>query len=231
MREARPLRDTEPAAPADTFRIATPTTGFAPLMPRGVYATYRFSAHQAIVPAEIYEPSMAALFRKLHGSATAEDEAWVRSLVDVELHKEPRDVGQGDDDTFFRQHVALECLRSFGTEQDLPLLDPFLRASGFHVQLSAVRALAGIPGEPSQSRLLEFLTGDHPPVAKVLAVWGLRDQDARSLAPALEPLLATMSTEECGLGIKLMDPRIGTAFPESAHEALEELLEGWKAPK
>jgi hypothetical protein len=224
------MKTEDVTAPADTFQIATPSAGFADVQASGVRATYRFSAHQAIVPVDLYEPSMAALFRKLHGTATAEDAAFVRKLIDTELHKAPQDVGQGDDATFFRQHVALECSRFFGTEQDLPLLDPFLASASFHVQVSAVRAVAGIHSEQAQARLIDFLGADHAAFAKALAIWGLRDQDARALAPRLEAMLGTMSTEKFGFGLNIMDPRVGTKFPETPRQALEQLLDGWKQP-
>ena len=44
-------------------------------------------------------------------------------------------------------------------------------------------------------------------------------------------MLATMSTDACGFALNIMDPRMGTRFPESPKQALDELLEAWQQPK
>lgn len=224
------LAPEDPAAPAGTFSLATPSTGFADHRGDRVAATYRISAHQALVPADLYEPTMSALFRKLHGAATPEDEAFVRKLIDTELKQPPQDVAE-DSESFFRQHVALECCRHFGTPADLPLIDPFLASPGFHVQVSAVRAVAGIRSQAALDRLVGFLQKDHEGFAQVMAIWGLRDQDARQLRPRLESLRETLSDKPCGFRLNIMDPRVGTKFPENPRAALVELLESWPSPK
>jgi len=221
----------EADTPPGEYLVATPTTGWAKVVDDGVHATYRHSYHQALVPEDLYEASQSAIFRHLHdpSSVEAQEREAVRRLFATLLTQEPRDV-QEDADLFFRQHVALECFRYFGEEDDLPLLEPFLACSGWHVQISAVRALAGVDCEESRARLLEFLrASDRDPFAQVMAVWGLRRQDDRSVLPRLKELLPTASERETGFGGNIMDPRIGTRFPDSVKVALEKLIREWEA--
>jgi hypothetical protein len=67
--------------------------------------------------------------------------------------------------------------------------------------------------------------------AKVMAVWGLKRQDARDSAERLKKLQETASTEEVGFESNIMDPRIGTRFPDSVKAAIQELLEEWTGKK
>jgi hypothetical protein len=48
------------------FCIATPTTGFAIVQSGTVYATYRHSYHQALVPIDVYEKTMEAIFNSIY---------------------------------------------------------------------------------------------------------------------------------------------------------------------
>jgi hypothetical protein len=71
----------------DTWAIATPTAGFAGAANGNVYATYRHSYHQALVPDDLYEPSMTAIFQFLH--AQKYDEKYVHTLIKTELSQPP----------------------------------------------------------------------------------------------------------------------------------------------
>lgn len=209
------------------YAMATPTTGFATMKNREVYATYRHSYHQALVPDSIYEASQRAMFLHAHGEPY--DEAWVKSYIEKAVAAGPATpVGNNPDpDLFFTQHVALEMiyhLRLTGYSDRLKL---FLETPFVHVQTSAVRAL----GRDATAKIIlfDFLRSDqHADFAKVMAIWALRDLDARELKPQLKKFVKKASREEVGFGGNIMDPRVGTHFPNSVHDAAQDLLDHWQ---
>jgi len=210
------------------FLIATPTTGWAKIGDKDVYATYRHSYHQAVVPEEVYETTMVSIFNRIHGIKG--DERKVIQFVKTQLLKAPAIMKGGSDETlqqFFLQHAALETFRYLGTEKDLALIDPFLEADDFHVQISAVRAISGVRSESVNQRLMDFIEAKRYGFAKVMAVWGLKAHDAKSMLPRLRKFLADGKDEETGFGGNIMDPRVGTRLPSSVKEAIKELIEAW----
>jgi len=210
------------------YLIETPTTGWAKVNDKGVNATYRHSYHQALVPEEVYETTMVAIFNKIHGIKG--DETQAQRFVSAELSQPPAIMKDATDETrakFFLQHAALETFRYIGSEKDLTLIDPFLQADDFHVQISAVRSIDGMRSETVSRKLMDFIEAERYGFAKVMAVWGLRDQKARGMLPRLRKFLANGKDEETGFGGNLMDPRIGTEFPSSIKAAIKELMETW----
>lgn len=211
------------------YRIATPTTGWAAVTGDGVFATYRHSYHKALVPEEVYELTMTAIFNRSHGIQG--DETPARRFVSAELSQRPAVLTETAEVKgqvqFFRQHAALETFRYLGSEQELALIDPFLETDDFHVQVSAVRALAGVRSEAASRKLMGFIEAERHGFAKVMAVWGLREQGAKDMLPRLRRFVSSGKDEETGFGGNLMDPRIGTRFPRSVKEAVEDLVESW----
>jgi hypothetical protein len=215
------------------YLIATPTTGWAKITDKGVNATYRHSYHQAIVPQEIYETTIVAIFNRIHGIKGDEDQA--KQYVKKELKKTPATTKPGTEDglrEFFLQHAALETFAYVGSEEELSLIDPFLNTGDFHVQISAVRAISHIRSEHVTGRLMDFIEGEHYGFAKVMAVWGLKEQEARNMLPRLKKFLESGKNEETGFGGNIMDPRVGTRFPGSVKSAINQLIRIWeqKAP-
>ena len=215
-----------------TWAMATPTTGSAGIENGNVYATYRHSYHQALVPADLYERSMTAIFQFLHDQKY--DEKYVHDLIKAELSQPPYRLKQGDAEgqkIFFRQHVALESFYYFGTPAEYALLDPFLKTDDYHLGISAVRALSRIDTPEARQRLFDLLTTDRSGFSRVMAVWGLKRQDAREYLPRLRDFAKTAPTEQTGFGGNIMDPRVGTRFPRSVKDACEELITQWDPPK
>ena len=67
--------------------------------------------------------------------------------------------------------------------------------------------------------------------AKVMCVWGLKRLNAKGMISRLEAYLKTGADQETGFGGNIMDPRVGTYFPESVKASIKELLHDWrKAP-
>lgn len=213
------------------YLIATPTTGWAKITSNGVIATYRHSYHQALVPEAVYEESMSAIFKKIHKEEVKSDS--ILAYMKEHLSKEPALLSKSDGNEnvykeFFLQHVALELFRYFGTADKLYLIDPFLSADDYHVQISAVRAIDQINGNDSKKRLIEFIESDRVGFAKVMAVWGLEHLGAVEYIGRLEAFMKNGKDEETGFGGDLMDPRVGTQFPESVKASVIDLLNKWK---
>ena len=216
-------------ARGNTWQLPTPTAGFAEVEEGTVTATYRHSYHKALVSEKIYELTMGCLFKKVHGEGF--DEKPVREFIEATLGKPPvklpEDPEKASTDPFFLQHAALECLYYLGRPDDLDRVRPFLVFDDYHGQISAVRALSGIQTPSARKELLKFLEGDGNGFAKVMAVWGLKRQAAREAIDRLRKIHETASTEEVGFGGRVMDPRVGTSFPENVRAAIAELLEEW----
>jgi hypothetical protein len=215
------------------YLLATPTAGFAPITKLGVYATYSHSYHQALVDEELYETATTAIFNYLHHEKF--DQARVVKEIDDLLRQPPaHSPGRGQDPTaaklFFQQHVALESFYYFGTPEKFPLLEPFLTSSDRFVQISAVRALSRINTPQARQRLLAILEGPGDGFVRIMALWGLKRLDARELLPQLKVFHDVAPMDETGFGGRLMDPRIGTAFPESVKKAVAQLIQEWEAP-
>lgn len=212
------------------YSIATPTTGWAKVTESGVNATYRHSYHQALVPEDVYEMSMSAIFNKIHGVKT--DEKPVLAFMNTHLNTPPALLAKASEDPavadeFFLQHVALELFRYFGSPADMKRVEPFLVADDFHVQISAVRAIGRLKTKESQERLMKFIEGKQYGFAKIMAIWSLRDAHARQFKDRLKAFLETGEDEETGFGGNIMDPRVGTRFPSSVKSAITDLLKQW----
>jgi hypothetical protein len=217
-----------------TWAVATPTTGYARIEDGNVYATFRHSYHQALVPEELYETTMTAIFLKTHDKKVDSDA--LRKTLSPILKKEPQGMpkdGKEKDQArlFFEQHAALETLAYFATADDLTLLEPFLKCDDYHVQISAVRALGGIDSREARERLFSFLESDGKGFAKVMAVWALKHQNARDYLPKLKELQRKAPEDRVGFGGNLMDPRVGTHFPGSVKLAINDLVAEWSKPE
>jgi hypothetical protein len=220
----------KPAGAPGEYLIATPTSGWAKVTKHGVNATYRHSYHQAILPESVYELTMSAIFRRLHGDTTSNAE--VDRFITKQMSLQPALSGKANSDpaaadTFFRQHAAIETLRHFARTNDLTRIAPFLAADDSHVQISAVRVLAKIPSADAKRKAMDFIRGRNHGFAKVLAIWALDQWNAREYRKQLEDLLLKMKDEETGFGGNIMDPRVGTQFPTTVKEAIKQLLGKW----
>ena len=215
------------------WALPTPTAGYAKVEGESIVATYRHSYHMALVSQTLYEPTMTSIFQFLHSQPY--DTQFIEQLFKQQLTVPPQDVTDDvkseQSQRFFAQHVALECFYYFGTEKDYGLLEPFLLQDGYHVQISAVRALSAVKTEKAGQRLVEFIRGKGNSFAKVMAVWGIRRLNAKDRLPALLEYIGKAPDEEAGFGGNIMDPRVGTHFPSSVKAAVEELAKEWNSSK
>jgi len=215
---------------ANTYQIPTPTSGWAGLQGAVVAATYRHSLHKALVPEEIYEKSMQAIFNGTKGQPYDTD--FIEKFTKEQLTQRVAALSQEDSamtKRFFLQHVALESFYHLGKGADLAVLIPFTESDNYHVQISACRAVSRIDSPSSRELLMKFIEGKNGVgFAKVMCVWGLRRLNAKGMIPRLEAFVKTGADQETGFGGDIMDPRVGTYFPESVKDSIKGLLEEWK---
>jgi hypothetical protein len=123
------------------YCIATPSAGYDYVIPGEVAGTYRHSYHKALVPTNVYERTMTAIFDYYHHLAY--DQAYVLQFVKEELSQKPAKLDAAGKRLFFLQHAALECVHHLRLPVDESLIYPFLDdTANFHSQVSAARALA-----------------------------------------------------------------------------------------
>ncbi len=206
------------------YCIATPTTGFAVLKQGNVYATYRHSYHQALVPKDIYQLTMTAIFRHLHQQAF--EPAPIKAYVDAQLSKKPAAFTEEEVDVFFGQHVALESIHHLNLDGYYANLKPFLLdTANFHNQISAARALHTSNSDECKTLLVNVLEESRiDPFVKLMCVRTLAHFKPLQLKARLIALSKNASNEENGFGGNIMDPRVCTSLP-SVKSALEELID------
>lgn len=213
----------------NTYQIPTPTSGWAKLEGADVAATYRHSFHKALVPEEVYEKTMQAIFNGAKGQPYDTD--FIERFTKEQLTQSVAVLKQEDSaimKRFFLQHVALESFYHLGKGADLALLIPFMDTGDYHVQISACRAVSRIDSPSSRELLMKFIEGKGVGFAKVMCVWGLKRLNAKGMISRLEAYLKTGVDQETGFGGDIMDPRVGTYFPESVKASIKELLDDWR---
>jgi hypothetical protein len=206
------------------FSIATPTTGFDYVSDGHVMATFRHSYHQASVPVFVYEKTMTAIFNNYHNLTY--DKAYIEKFVIENLSKSPAGFGEDEINTFFLQHVALECVYHLKLNIKETLVLPFLNdTNNFHNQVSAARAMNAFNTETNKQELLKAI-GDTTKrnFVRVMCVWSLSDFNLKEFKAQLQHLELTASDERDGFGGNIMDPRVCTHIP-TLKNALHKLVD------
>ena len=213
------------------YEVISSTSSVSVLADEGlVQAIYRMSAHKALVPRQLYEWTQHAIFQAVHDRPYDENKA--REFLLAELQTDVASLDDEDTSRFFRQHVALEMLAhlkggGIQPERLVTLLEPFLRADSFHVQISAVRALARIPSRGRTERLLQFVDSHGDNRAKVVAVDLLWRGGSPAARRGLASLVDSASDEDACLICDIMDPRM-LGLGGSVREAIEFALNNWE---
>jgi hypothetical protein len=203
------------------YCIATPTTGYAIVKNGKVYATYRHSYHQALVPIDIYEETMKAIFNNYHNQSY--DNAYINKYVKEHLPQGPVNINTSAD-IFFLQHVALECIFHLRISGYYAEIIPFLNSSNFHDQVSAIRALRAYNTVDCKNELLKIINAKSRNIfVQVMSIWTLSEFNPVELKSKLIELSENASTEDNGFGGNIMDPRIGTYIP-TVKKALQDLI-------
>lgn len=205
------------------YCIATPTAGFDYIKDNKVYATYRHSYHQALVPIETYEMTMTAIFNNYHNLGY--DKEKIISFITTQLSKKPAGFDEAEVNTFFLQHVALETIYHLQIPGFYDSILPFFNdTKNFHNRASAARALIGCNTELTKKLLLNKIAKNKDDdFTTVLCIWTLTTFKPTELKSELQKMIKRASTKENGFGGNIMDPRVGTHFPD-VKAALEDLV-------
>jgi hypothetical protein len=205
------------------YCIATPTAGFDRMNEGKVQATYRHSYHQALVPVDIYEMTMTAIFNDYHSEPY--NRKAIVEFVNKYLSLSPAGFEKDELETFFIQHVAMETAYHLRLNDSYTRLIPFLSdSSNFHNQTSAARALRSYNTPECKIELMKIIadTASHDFV-QVICIWTLGDFKPNELKDQLVKISKTASEEENGFGGNIMDPRICTHFPD-VKSAIQKLI-------
>jgi hypothetical protein len=208
---------------AGNYCLATPTSGYAMLEKDKVYATYRHSYHQALVDADVYEKTMTSIFNNYHGLPY--DKAYIEAFVKKYLSMKPSGFEKDEMETFFNQHVALECIYHLKMGGYYEQILPFLHdTTNFHNEVSAARALRAYNTPECKQQLMHVISDTTiEGFIRVICLWTISEFKPTELKEDMTKLVANASVKESGFGGDIMDPRVGTRFP-NVKEALEELI-------
>lgn len=206
-----------------TYEIATPTSGFAYTENDTVFATYRHSYHMALVPMEVYEKTMLAIFNNYHNLDY--DKVYITNYITKYISQKPAGFDESEIHTFFGQHVALECIYHLKLTDFYNYIPSFLAdTSNFHNQVSAARALISYHSTDCQEKLMEVIKDtSRSTFVQTLCVQSLAESKPKEFKQQLEELSKNASTEHISFGGNIMDPRICSSLP-NVKEALEELI-------
>lgn len=205
------------------YCIATPTTGFAMTREGKVSATYRHSYHKAYVPVEVYEKTMTAIFNNYHNLPY--DQSYISTYANEHLSLKPAGFNENEINTFFAQHVALECIYHLRLNGFYDKILPFLAdTSNFHNQISAARALRAYNTQACRQVLLQFISDTTMRnFSQVMCVWTLSEFRPTEFKLALTQAAKTAGSNQDSFGGDIMDPRTCTYIP-SVKEAIEKLI-------
>lgn len=206
------------------YCIPTPTTGFDYVYDGKVMATFRHSYHQASVPVSVYEKTMTAVYNHYHGLPFDKD--YIEQFITENLQKKPSGFSENEINTFFLQHVALECIYHLKLEFSESLVLPFLNdKDNFHNQVSAARAMSAFNTELSKNELIKAVADTtRRNFVRVICVWSLGNLTPTGYKKQLQTLEKNASDEVDDFGGNIMDPRVCTHVP-SLKSALKELID------
>lgn len=205
------------------YCIPTPTSGFDYVHEGKVKATYRHSYHQAMVPFDVYEKTMTAVFNHYHGLPY--DKEYLAKFINGQLSKAPAGFSEEEISTFFLQHVAMECAYHLRLKVDDGLLLPFLNdPENFHNKISAARALAATSTQTGKQALLKIISDPaQNRFLQVMCIWTLAEYNPAELKDQLQKAATSASGESNSFGGNIMDPRVCTSIP-TVKEALQTLI-------
>lgn len=203
------------------FAIPTPTSGFALLdEENNVYATYRHSYHQALIPKDIYEMTYKAIWNYYRGLDF--DRKSVQEFINEQIDKEVAGFDENQISTFFLQHASMETAYLLDLPIELSRIEKFANSDNFHSKVSAVQLMSLIENQKTKEYLFTFIQSENNEnFEKVIAIRSLKKIGGKEYNDKLKKIANSLSDEETGFGGNIMDPRVGTRFP-SPRQAVEE---------
>lgn len=204
------------------FAIPTPTSGFALLDDdKNVYATYRHSYHQALIPQDIYEKTYTEIWNYYKKSTFDKDK--IIGFINENMEKEPAGFEESEISTFFLQHAALETAYLLDLTFELDKLKKFIDFENSHSNISALQLLGNSDKQETKDFLFEYIKNKkNKNFQKVIAIWSLNKIGDEVYKKKLLKIKNSLSDEDTGFGGNIMDPRVGTHFP-SPRSAVAEM--------
>lgn len=204
------------------YAIPTPTSGFAVLdSDKNVYATYRHSYHQALIPQDIYEKTYSEIWNYYKSGKFEKDK--ILPFISEYVDKSPAGFEEEEISTFFLQHAAMETAYLLDIQIELDRLKKFIESDNFHSRVSALQLLGNLNTEPTKEYLFDFISNEqNENFEKVIAIWSLNRIGGEVYKKKMLKIVEELSDEDTGFGGNIMDPRVGTHFP-SPKGAVEEL--------
>lgn len=204
------------------YAIPTPTSGFALLNDENnVYATYRHSYHQALIPKDIYEMTYRSIWNYYHNLEYDKDAIF--KFVNEQVVKNPAGFGDNEISIFFLQHAALETAYLLNIPIKFDRLLKFANSNNFHAKVSAVQLMSLLNDKQTKDFLFEFIQRKNDDnFEKVIAIRSLKKIGGKVYNDKLLRIIKDLSDKETGFGGNIMDPRVGTSFP-SPRQAVKEI--------
>lgn len=204
------------------YAIPTPTSGFAVLdSDKNVYATYRHSYHQTLIPQDVYEMTYKEIWDYYKTGEFDKDR--ILPFINEYIDKSPAGFEEEDISTFFLQHAAMETAYLLDIQIELDRLKKFVESKNFHSRVSALQLSGNSNMEPTKEYLFDFISNEqNENFEKVIAIWSLNRIGGKVYKKKLLKIVDKLSDEDTGFGGNIMDPRVGTHFP-SPKRAVEEL--------
>lgn len=205
------------------FCIATPTTGFDYVTGDDVITSFRHSYHRCKLSRKDYELLSNAIYNYYHGIQF--DLKPVTLFIDENLSLKPAGFSENDIAVFFKQHVAMEAIFHLKINGYYDKLMPFYNdTTNFHHQVSAARALSTVNTIACKRELIKYINNKNAGIfLQVICIWSLKGLKPTELKKELNDLVKFASEEENGFGGDIMDPRVGTHFPD-VKSALVDLI-------
>lgn len=205
------------------FSIPTPSSGSALLAPdKNVYATYRHSYHQAVIPQEVYEKTYTEIWD--YYKTSNYDKESILEFINEYIEKSPAGFDENEVDTFFLQHAALETAYLLDIQIELEKLEKFLNSDNFHHRVSSLQLLGNSNKENVKKYLYDYVANSkNSTFEQVIAIWALERIGDKKYIDKLISIVDELSEEETGFGGNIMDPRIGTYFP-TPRAAVEDIM-------
>lgn len=203
------------------YAIPTPTSGFALLdEENSVYATYRHSYHQALIPQDIYEMTYKAIWKHYRKVEYNQDE--VLKFINGQIDKNPAGFSEDEITGFFLQHAALETAYLLNIPVEFSGIRKFAESDNFHSKVSSVQLMSLLEDKETKDFLFDFIQSEeNENFEKVIAIRSLRKIGGEEYQNKLLEITDSLSDEDTGFGGNIMDPRVGTRFP-SPREAVKE---------
>lgn len=206
----------------NNYSLPTPTSGFAEINEdKKVRATYRHSYHQALISQDIYEMTYKNIWS--YYKYKTFDNNQINQFINLQIGKKAAGFSEEEISDFYLQHSALETAYLLDLTPSIEQVFKFAKSENFHLRVSALQLMGNYNTKQSNDFLLNSVKNKNVDnFEKVIAIWAIKKSNDKEYIKELKLLEKSLSTEETGFGGNIMDPRVGTYFPDP-RQAVEDL--------